>query len=130
MIIISQVAGLARTLKTDEDPNKNTSGYKRHETYKWDFRGFGDDVVLPEDDDDLDGRLRQRLLSTDETKDENGDGMVDANTQNRNPFTQSLSATERFRITELLGRWEEPQEEQSMVSSTDFCNAYDNLNFP
>lgn len=116
MIMISQVAGLARKLETDQDPDNTASGSRPRDAFKWDYRGFGDDAALSDGDEELDGQLRRRMMSVDASKD---DGNIDGNNRSRNPLTRSLNASDRFRITELLGRWEEPQEERNLVSSID-----------
>jgi hypothetical protein len=116
MIIISQVAGLARQIEYDYQERLGAPMKKnrksRETLYKWSFRGFGSTGVI-ETEEDEDG-LDENILKSMSLQSNGEEGAF--NPDHRNPYTKSLNVSERIKLTQMLEAWEEPVEERENVS--------------
>ncbi len=101
MILISEVARLARLLARESSQNAKTKSSR--EEFNWDFPSYGD-ALLREDDDDDDGDETDSALSK------------SPRASDVNPYNKSLKSSERVKLMKLLDQWEEPTEERSIVS--------------
>ena len=113
MIVISEVAGLARQLESEGiDQLTDTRCDAIHgSVFNWDYRGFdglNDEEGKGSDDEGLaipDNTAQPDLDSGEESA----------------AYSRVLTASEKFRIAKMLEGWEEPQEDQKVVSK--FCIA-------
>lgn len=126
MIIISQVAGLARRLEnideasTDGGPSNKRNA--RDDLFKWSFRGFGSAGMIETEDDDDDG-FSQNIKNTQSNSGSirGASGEADEfNAEHKNQFTKSLNTSERIKLTQMLDTWEEPVEDRDTVRMAKF----------
>ena len=97
MIVISQVAGLGRQMERKESgglPKRKKPS--REDIYDWNFN----DTVLKEEDETDSAATRTGVLDTDD----------------KDPYARSLKSSERLKLARLLDQWEEPLEENDVVS--------------
>ena len=100
MIVISQVAGLARQMEREVNGGLSKSkGAAREDMFNWNFRGFGDAMLYEENESDS-AATRTGELDNDI----------------KDPYTRRLRTSDRIKITQLLDQWEEPPEERGVVS--------------
>jgi hypothetical protein len=109
MIVISQVAGLARQLEWEarEQLTDKRAATIHDSVFNWDFRGF--DGL--NDDDDEEG-MDDEIPSTPE----NSVRPDPTASEKAAAYSRVLSASEKFRIANMLESWEEPHEDQTVVS--------------
>ena len=108
MIVISEVAGLARQLESEGSDQlaDARSGTIHGSVFNWDFHGFdglNDEEEEGSDDEGLaipDSTAKPDLDSGEESA----------------AYSRVLTASEKFRIAKMLEGWEEPQEDQKVVS--------------
>jgi hypothetical protein len=105
MIVISQVAGLARQLESERLAEMKMSNV-RDSVFNWDFRGF-EDVA---DDDEEDEEIRALAPITDGAK------RTEHGRFERAAYSRVFSSSSKFRMAQMLESWEEPQEEKKVVS--------------
>mmetsp|Transcript_26351 Transcript_26351/g.44013 ORF Transcript_26351/g.44013 Transcript_26351/m.44013 type:complete len:1247 (+) Transcript_26351:137-3877(+) len=110
MIIISQVAGLARRIEDQHEPTGtgttvSRKKYSQETLFKWSFRGFGSTRMLDTDDEDEDIK---KTLSGGNVTGESGE----EDSFNPQQYTKSLSTSARIKLTQMLDTWEEPAEER------------------
>jgi hypothetical protein len=116
MIIISQIAALARKIEYDYQDGLGAPMKKsrpsRDTLFKWSFRGFGSTGVI-ETEDDEDG-LAENIAKSMSLQSNGEEGAF--NLDHKNQFTKSLHTSERIKLTQMLEAWEEPIEERENVS--------------
>ncbi len=108
MIVISQVAGLARQLEWEarEQLTDKRAATIHDSVFNWEFRGF--DGLNDEDEEGMDDEgpaTPDNSVRPDPTA-----------SQKAAAYSRVLSASEKFRIANMLESWEEPHEDQSVVS--------------
>ena len=102
MILISEVAKLARKLERDQEYNNFHKDLKHSD---WNFPSYGDELLKGAVDDDEGGSAVSKSPRA---------------TDDINLYNKSFKSSERFKLIKLLDQWEEPIEEQSVVSKRCF----------
>ena len=98
MIVISQVAGLGRQMeRKDSGGLPKRKKPSREDIYNWNFN----DAVLKEEEDETDSAATRTGVS---------------DTDDKDPYARSLKSSERLKLARLLDQWEEPLEENDVVS--------------
>jgi len=111
MIVISQVASLARQLEKETNGRLSTREISPQTLFSWNFRGFDDKVPEEEDEatDDDSARLEPSASDTER------------------PYRHSLRNSEKFKLAQMLHRWEEPPEEKYVVRNLHSPGAFHSL---
>jgi hypothetical protein len=108
MIVISQVAGAARQLES-ERLEETKASIVRDSVFNWDFRGF--EGVPDDEEQDIEDEVRAQVPNADAAT------PTDQGRYERAAYTRACRSSNKFKITQMLESWEEPQEEKNVVSS-------------
>jgi hypothetical protein len=133
MIIISQVARLAREIEKKDKENISFNSHIRG-TSLYQF-GLGKDFASISfkvgDEEELDAESRRRMSMILEGQPiSSGQGGTDTGQVNKDksgdeircPYSQSLQMSERNMISQMLESWEEPRDEQEELVSCSSCH--------
>jgi len=107
MIVISQVAGLARQLESERLAETKVFTV-RDSVFNWDFRGFED--VPCDEEEDIDEGVRVPVPTAD------GATRSDQARFEQAAYSRVSRSSTKFRIAQMLESWEEPKEEKKLVS--------------
>jgi hypothetical protein len=125
MIVISQVAGLARQLES-ERLAETKMFIVRDSVFNWDYRGFED---VPGDDEDYveeevhaptPSANGAQLPVADDAPIPSADGATRTyhDKFEQAEYSRVFRSSNKFKIVQMLESWEEPQEEKRVVSES------------
>jgi hypothetical protein len=118
MIVVSQVASLGREIERKGSAGLTMSKRaSREDIFNWNVRGFGD-AALEEEDEAIDDEILHQLMSMNErVRPESEATKASAlGADAREECTHDVKTPERIKIAQLMDKWEEPPEEQYIVS--------------
>jgi hypothetical protein len=113
MIVISQVAGLARQLEWEakqKHHSEKKASLMRDSVFNWDFRGFEVDSYNADPEDEDATQVEYEIPPDTITK------TVPTASHDRAAYSRVISSADKFRIAQMLESWEEPPEEKRVVS--------------
>jgi hypothetical protein len=97
MLLISQIAGLAKEIEKDSAATDMTIRVTS-EAFGWNRESLRGVVFVDDDTDDATTRSKRSLNTAEKVID----------TSRRDPLTGSLHSSEKLKLRQLLEQWEEP----------------------
>jgi hypothetical protein len=97
MLLISQIAGLAKEIEKDSAATDMTIRVAS-EAFGWNRESLRGVVFVDDDTDDATTRSKRSLNTAEKVID----------TSRRDPLTGSLHSSEKLKLRQLLEQWEEP----------------------